>query len=80
MYDKLLARRLYKSGNMPYWAYIQLYATPEEAIEIAEERRKELINTAYSQKISSQQEKEIEEQVEKAISKSLSTVLKDYKQ
>ena len=44
LYPHQVAKQLYKSGKMPYWAYVQLYATKEEAIEIYEERRKQIIN------------------------------------
>lgn len=43
LYPHQVAKQLYKSGKMPYWAYVQLYATKEEAIEIYEERRKQII-------------------------------------
>lgn len=47
LYPHEVAKQLYKSGKMPHWAYVQLYATKEEAIEIFEQRKKEMIDKYY---------------------------------
>ena len=89
LYPHDVAKQLYKNGNMPYWAYVQLYATKEEAIEIFEERKKNLIDDYYKQKeIERQQEeqkkaekqfiKAAEKQIEKEIGKTLDDLLKPF--
>lgn len=84
LYPHQVAKQLYKSGKMPYWAYVQLYATKEEAIEIYEERRKQIINNINQQKQEQRQkeeQKKAEEQfikdAEKKISKDIEKVLDD---
>lgn len=47
LYPHEVAKQLYKSGKIPHWAYVQLYATKEEAIEIFEQRKKEMIDKYY---------------------------------
>lgn len=58
-----VAKRLYKMGRMPTWAYVQLYATPEEAAEIFEEQRKQNIDKVLRQR-QEQQEKEEQKKAE----------------
>lgn len=84
LYPHNIARQLYKSGKMPYWAYVQLYATKEEAIEIYEERRKQIIDNINRQKEEQrekEEQKKAEEQffkdAEKKISKDIENALSD---
>lgn len=42
---KEYARYLYDIGEMPYWIYASHYATNEERIILAEQRKREMINT-----------------------------------
>lgn len=67
LYDKKTARELYDNGLMPEFAYIQLYATPEEAWAIKEIKMKKLTDDYFQRKREETQQKEIERTVHKTL-------------
>ena len=84
-----VAKRLYKMGRMPTWAYVQLYATPEEAAEIFQEQRQKNIDNFYRQKQEQYEKeelkkaeekfyKETEQKIDKEIDKALKDLFKPF--
>ena len=91
LYDYETARRLYDSGKMPHWIFAQLYAKPEEVIELFEKEKNrkfaELENEMAERRAQEQAkrdearaqkelEKEIESQAQQAIEKAVADLLK----
>ena len=84
-----VAKRLYKMGRMPTWAYVQLYATPEEAAEIFQEQRQKNIDNVLRQRQEQQEKeelkraeekfyKETEQKIDKEIDKALKDLFKPF--
>lgn len=90
-YDYDTARKLYDDGKMPHWIFAQLYARPDEVIELYEKEKKrkfaELEKEMAERRAQEQAkrdearaqkelEKEIESQAQQAVEKAVADLLK----
>lgn len=91
LFDYETARRLYDSGKMPHWIFAQLYAKPEEVIELFEKEKnrkfaeleKEMAERRAKEQAKRDEaraqkelEKEIESQAQQAVEKAVADLLK----
>ena len=85
---KEYARYLYDIGEMPYWIYASHYATNEERIILAEQRKREMINTVIQQRaekekqsrLMREQQKQIEQDVQNVAENAINELMKKFKQ